>query len=98
MAKSVSPPSGGGGLIMTAFYNASQDSMLIVNPTATSYSGISLSFQNTGFASPQATLFQIVNGSMINSSSVALTTAGSGFTTTINIPAYSVQAVSLKSQ
>ena len=98
MAKSVTPPSGGGGLIMTAFYTASQDAMLIVNPTATSYSAIPLSFQNTGFASPNATLYQIVNGSMINSSSVALTAAGSGYTTTISIPAYSVQAVSLKGQ
>jgi Glycosyl hydrolases family 39 len=98
MAKSVSPPSGGGGLIVTAFYNASQDAMLIVNPTATNYTGIPLSFQNTGFASPNATLYQIVNGSTINSSSVALTAAGSGYTTTISIPAYSVQAVSLKGQ
>ena len=40
MAKSVSPPSGGGGLIVTAFYNASQDAMLIINPTSTSYAGI----------------------------------------------------------
>ena len=98
MAKSVSPPSGGGGLIMTAFYTATQDAMLIVNPTATSYSAIPLSFQNTGFASPNATLYQIVNGSMINSSSVSLTAAGSGYTTTISVPAYSVQAVSLKGQ
>ena len=98
MAKSVSPPSGGGGLIMTAFYTATQDAMLIVNPTGTSYSSIPLSFQNTGFASPNATLYQIVNGSMINSSSVSLSAAGSGYTTTISVPAYSVQAVSLKGQ
>ena len=83
---------------MTAFYTATQDGMLIVNPTATSYSSIPLSFQNTGFASPNATLYQIVNGSMINSSSVSLSAAGSGYTTTISVPAYSVQAVSLKGQ
>lgn len=98
MAKSVTPPSGGGGLIMTAFYNASQDAMLIINPTSTSYSGISLSFQNTGFSSPNGTLYQIVNGAAINSSSIALTPSGSGYTTSISIPAYSVQAVSLKPQ
>ncbi len=98
MAKSVTPLSGGGGLAATAFYTATQDSIVITNPTATAYSQIPVSLQNVGFATPQATLYQIVNGAMINSSSLSLTQQGSGYTATIDVPAYSVQGISVKSQ
>jgi hypothetical protein len=54
--------------------------------------------QNLGLTSPQATLYQIVNGQSINSSSLALTPQGAGYTATIAVPPYSVQAISLKGQ
>jgi len=98
MAKSVTPLSGGGGLAATAFYNATQDAIVITNPTSTAYSRISVSLQNVGFGTPQATLYQIVNGAMINSSSLSLTQQGTGYTTTIDVPAYSVQGISIKAQ
>ena len=98
MAASVSPGSGGGGLVTTAFYTSTQDALVIVNPTSTAYSGITFDFANVGFATPHGTLYEIVNGASISSSSVALSAKGSGFTTTISVPAYSVQAISLKAQ
>ncbi len=96
LAKSVTPPTGGGGIVVSAFYNASQDSVIIVNPTAVSYAQIPVNLQNVGFATPSAVLYQIVNGASINSSSLTLTTQGSGFSTTISVPPYSVQGISLK--
>ncbi len=98
MAKTVTPPAGGGGIAATAFYTPTLDAIVITNPTATSYSNITVSFQNAGFPAAQGTLYQIVNGAMINSSSVSLTSQGAGYTTTISIPPYSVQAVSVKAQ
>ena len=96
MAKSISPPTGGGGLAVTAFYTASQDAIVITNPTGTGYPQIQVSLQNVGFGTPQATLYQIVNGAMINSTSLALTPQGTGYSATVSISAYSVNAISVK--
>jgi hypothetical protein len=98
MAASSSPPIGNGGIAVVAFYDASQDAILITNPTAASYASIPIVVQNLGLTSPQATLYQIVNGQSINSSSLALTPQGAGYTATIAVPPYSVQAISLKGQ
>jgi hypothetical protein len=95
MAKTVSPPVGGGGLAVTAFYTASKDSILITNPTAEHYAQIQINLQNVGYGTPSATLYQIVNGALINSSSLALTQQGSTYTTTIDIPPYSVQGIAV---
>ena len=96
MAKSISTPTGGGGLATTAFYTSTQDAIVIVNPTATAYSQISVTFTNPGFSNTQGTLYQIENGAAISSSTVAFATQGTNLSTTIDVPAYSIQAISLK--
>jgi virulence-associated protein VapD len=96
MAKGISTPTGGGGLATTAFYTATQDAIVITNPTATAYSQISVTFANPGFTDTQGTLYSIVNGSEITSTNVSFATQGANRTTTINVPAYSVQAIALK--
>lgn len=96
LAKSVDPPSGSGGLAVTAFYNSRQDAILITNPTSAAYSQTQVTLQNVGFGTPNATLYQIVNGALINSSSLALSPQGTGYSATVDIPAYSVQAISVK--
>ena len=96
MAKSISTPTGGGGLATTAFTTSTQDAIVIVNPTATAYSQISVTFTNPGFSNTQGTLYQIENGAAISSSTVAFATQGTNLSTTIDVPAYSVQAISLK--
>ena len=95
MAKSLTPPSGGGGLVSTAFYTPTQDALVITNPTSATYSSITLSLQNVGFQTPQATLYQVSGGTKITSSSIALIPAGAGYTVNIAVPPYSVQAISL---
>ena len=95
LSKSVDPPSGAGGLAVTAFYNSRQDAILITNPTSAAYSQTQVTLQNVGFGTPNATLYQIVNGALINSSSLALSPQGTGYSATVDIHAYSVQAISV---
>jgi hypothetical protein len=96
MAKSLSTPTGGGGLATTAFYTLTQDAIVITNPTPTSYSQISVTFANPGFSTTQGTLYTVENGAQINSSPISFSTQGTSLTTTIEVPPYSVQAISLK--
>jgi len=96
MAKTISTPTGGGGLATTAFYTAAQDALVITNPTPTAYSQITVTFANPGFTDTQGTLYRIVSGSEISSSAVSFSASGANRNTTIDIPAYSVQAISLK--
>jgi hypothetical protein len=95
MAKSISTPTGGGGLATTAFYTANKDAVVITNPTSTPYSQITVTLANPGLTGTQGTLYQIVNGSQVTTTPISFTVSGTNATTTINVPAYSVQAVSL---
>ena len=96
MAKSISTPTGGGGLATAAFYTPTQDALLIVNPTSTAYPAINVTFANPGFADTQGTLYTIQNGAQINATNISFATQGTSRSTTIAVPPYSVQAISLK--
>ena len=96
MAKSISTPTGGGGLATTAFYTPTQDALVIINPTPASYLAINVTFANPGFADTQGTLYTIQNGAQINATNISFATQGTSRTTTIAVPPYSVQAISLK--
>jgi hypothetical protein len=96
MAKSISTPTGGGGLATTAFYTATQDAIVITNPTSTAYTQLSVTFANPGFAQTQGTLYQIAHGAAINSSTISFAKQGTSLVTTVDIPPHSVQAISLK--
>lgn len=94
MAKSISTPTGGGGLASVAFYTSTQDSIVIINPTSSSYSQIAVTFVNPGFSDMQGTLYQTQNGSEIKSTPISFASQGTSRTTTIDVPPYSVQAIS----
>ncbi len=96
MAKSISTPTGGGGLATTAFYTPTQDALVIVNPTPTSYPAINVAFANPGITSTQGTLYTIQNGAQINSANISFASSGTTRSATIAVPPYSVQAISLK--
>ena len=96
MAKTLSTPTGGGGLATTAFYTATQDAIVITNPTPTAYTQISVTFANPGSTNTQGTLYQIANGAAINSSTISFAKQGTSLVTTVDVPPYSVQAISLK--
>ncbi len=96
MAKSISTPSGGGGLATTAFYTPTQDALVIINPTSTSYPAINVALANPGLSGNQGTLYTIENGSQINASTISFATQGTSLSATIAVPPYSVQAISFK--
>jgi len=99
MASSVtlSSSASSNGLIATAFYTAAADSVLIINPTASSYSGITLQINNPGLSSPTSTLYTINAVNPHVSAWPATTISASGGTqATFDLPAYSVLAISLK--
>ncbi len=96
MAKSISTPTGGGGLATAAFYTGTQDAIVITNPTPASYPAINVTFSNPGISSTQGMLYTIENGAQINASTISFATQGTSRSATIPVPPYSVQAISLK--
>lgn len=97
MAVSVSPGSTTSGLSATAFYTSTADEVVVVNPTSTPYSAVSVTFANPGIVSATGTTY-LLNSSngQITSQSAGLTSASGGYSTTVQVPAYSTVAVSLK--
>jgi hypothetical protein len=100
MAASISSPpvSAGAGLVVSAFFNSTQDSILIINPTSQAFPSLTVSATNTGYTATNGTLYQIVNGQQIRSAPITLTQSGTAITTHLAVPAYSVQAISIKSK
>jgi len=80
--------------VAAAFYTPGQDTIVVVNPTPTTFT-VPVTFQNPGLTPTQAVLYQIVNGAAIDSSPVAWAPQGTGYTTSLSVGAYSVQAISL---
>jgi len=96
MANSISPGTLGNGLVVTAFYTTNLDAIVLVNPTSNSLDDVTVTINNTGLTSPSGTLYQIVNGQSILSSSLSLQSqGGTSYSTTVTIPAYTVKAISI---
>ena len=97
LARSITPGNTGGGLVVTAFYNAAQDAIVIINPTPATYSQVTVAVTNSGYGSGAATLYEIMNGRSISSSSLSLTSqGGTSYTANIAVGPYSVQAISIR--
>jgi hypothetical protein len=99
MATSITLSSGAqqSGLIATGFYTGTNNGIVIINPTASSFSGATVQASNPGFVSPAATLYTLnsANGT-ISSWPAALFATANGFQSTFDIPAHSVVAFSLR--
>lgn len=100
MAKSISPLPSTSGLAATAFWSASQDSVVVVNPSSTSYSSVKVVAQNPGFTIGHATAYLLnsthktITASTLTLSNVATPPSSS---VTVSVPAYSVIVVKLTS-
>jgi hypothetical protein len=70
MATSISTPTGGGGLATTAFYTATQDAIVITNPTSASYPAINVTFSNPGVSASRDMLWIIEIGTQNNASTI----------------------------
>ena len=97
MAASVSPANTTWGLNATAFYTSAADDVVIINPTSTSYSSVAVNLTNTGLSSLSGTeyLLNRSNG-QISSWGIKLYSTSSGYWATLDVPAYSTVALSVK--
>lgn len=96
MAASMSPVRSSNGLVVTAFFTPGLDAVVLINPSQYTYTNMPVNITNSGLTAPQGTLYRIVNGQSIQSSTVSLTSkGGTSYSTTVTIGPYSVQAISL---
>ncbi len=91
MAKSVSPKAPTSGLAATAFWSTNRDSIVIVNPTSTSYGGVLVTANNPGFTVRHVTKFLLNNTNKTISSS----TLSASPSVSVSVPAYSVVAITM---
>ena len=84
------------GLIATAFYTSTMDSVLVINPTGSSFSGVSLQMTNPGITGPLSAYIINASNPHIATWPATTTTSSGGVHTTFNLPAYSVVGISLR--
>jgi hypothetical protein len=97
MAATISPQEAAGGLVATAFFTADLDSIVLINPTSETLAGVTVNVANSGISAGAATLYRIVNGDSIQSSSLTLKPgAGTSYSAEVTLPPYSVQAISIR--
>jgi hypothetical protein len=95
MAASVSPLARGAGIAVTSFFTAKQESILIVNPTGASLTEV-VAVSNSGFSSPSAMVYQVMNGQSISTTNLPVTNSGTTLNISVSISAYSVLGIALK--
>jgi hypothetical protein len=97
MPKSISPLTTAQlGLSATAFYTASRDSILIINPSAVAYSNVQVFAKNTGFITAKANMYLLnETNKQISSQPLALNLVSGGYTANIDVPPYSVVGISI---
>lgn len=96
MALKVTPVNTQTGLLATAFYTTKQDSIVIINPTGTAISGVTVAASNIGYTSAAATEFTLNKANpKIASASLPLKKITGGYQATITVPAYSTVAIAI---
>ena len=97
MAASISPREAGNGLVVTAFFTSSADSIVLINSTQDTLTNVPVSIVNSGINGASATMYRIVNGDSIQSSSVSLkSSGGTSYSTEVTLAPNSVQAVAIR--
>ena len=91
LAASISPASTVSGLSAAAWYTIEGDAVLMVNPTASAMSGVTITFNNTGISNAEGTTYLLNSSNPQNTGSILTLTSigGTSYTATVNIPAYS---------
>jgi PKD repeat protein len=83
-------------ILATAFYNSTGDSLVIVNPTSTSYNAMPVSLLSTGLVSVTGTSYLLNDSNnQIATETFAVTSTSGGYSGTIAVPAYSTVAITL---
>jgi hypothetical protein len=97
MAQSVWPPEQGNGLVVTAFFTSGLDATVLINPTADTLTNLHVNMDNTGYTASTATLYRIVGGRSIQSSSISLRhLSGTTYQAEVTMGPNSVQAIAIR--
>lgn len=97
MAASVSPANTASGLEATAFYTSTADNVVVVNPTSTNYSAVSIRLTSPGITSPKGTTYLLdASHGKISSEAAYLYAISGGYSAVVDVPPYSTVAVSVK--
>ena len=97
MAASVSPESTTSGLSATAFYTASANSVVVVNPTSTAYAAVTVSLENPGLAGVAGKMHLLdASHGQIATEPVSFSSAPGRFWTSVAVPAYATVAISMQ--
>jgi hypothetical protein len=97
MAASIAPPEQGNGLVVTAFFTSNLDSIVLVNSTPETLANVPVNIANTGFTGASATLYRIVNGNSIQTSSLSLQSqGGTSYTADVTLAPNSVTAIAVR--
>jgi hypothetical protein len=85
------------GLVATGFYTATSDSILIINPTAMSFAGVTVQASNAGLTTHTATLFtQNAANTKLSSWPASVVPVTNGSQITIDIPPHSTMGISFR--
>ncbi|HYK35166.1 PKD domain-containing protein [Alloacidobacterium sp.] len=97
MAASVSPASSTSGLSATAFYTSTADNVVVINPTSTNYSTVTVNLTNPGITSPNGEIYLLdaSHGKISNQAATIYAISG-GYSVKVQVPPYSTVAVSVK--
>jgi PKD repeat protein len=97
MAASVSSVGAATGTVTTAFFNASQNAIVIINPSSSDLSQVSVTAKNPGFTSAVGSEYLLNRQNpRIATMPLSLTTVSGGFAATVDVPAYSTLVVVLR--
>lgn len=83
------------GLIATAFYTPTADSIVIVNPTKKGYPAAQVNLQNTGLQSMAGERYMLTGGMLLKTPQPIQAIAKGSVSTLVNIPPYSTVSISL---
>ncbi|MGB7190568.1 MAG: choice-of-anchor D domain-containing protein, partial [Acidobacteriaceae bacterium] len=85
------------GLIATGWYTGTKNAILVINPTASSFAGVTVQMNNPGLSSPTSTLYTInAQNPQVSQWPASTVAASGGLQTTFDLPPYSVIAIALK--
>ena len=93
MAVSTAPPIGSTGLVVTGFYTSRGAAIVVVNPSGSDVSNVTITAKNPGTVHPQVTRYLLNSfNPAINVASVTFTVVSGGLQYKMTIPHLSVVA------
>lgn len=96
MATSVSSAGAATGVVATAFFNASQNDIVIINPSSSNLTQLSVTAKNPGFSSAVAAEYLLNRQNPhIATMPLSLNAVSGGLEATVDVPAYSTVVVAL---